>query len=256
MIWRIEKKIVILQTEKNIEIPSIMIIKVCGMRLAENIRDLSNMDVDWLGLIFWPESPRYVNQVASRGGFYPDYSSLATKIAELGGMPEEAHKVNKPKRVGVFIDDMPQTIVTRVYNFNLDIVQLHGEESPVMLENLRRTLEPDIRPVKIMKTIMVETADDLKACEAYEQVADYFLFHNKSEQKGGTGKQFDWNLLDNYTGHVPFLISGGIGLEDVERIKAFKHPQFAGVDINSKFEFEPGVKDVEKIEQFVKALKN
>ncbi len=105
-----------------------MIIKVCGMRLAENIRDLSNMDVDWLGLIFWPESPRYVKQVASRGGFYPDYSSLATKIAELGGMPEEAHKVNKPKRVGVFIDDMPQTIVTRVYNFNLDIVQLHGEE--------------------------------------------------------------------------------------------------------------------------------
>ncbi len=232
-----------------------MILKVCGMRVAQNIREVSALDVDWLGLVFWPDSPRYVKQVSARGGFYPDYSPLATKVSELGGMPEMTRRDNKPKRVGVFVDDMPQTIVTRVYNFNLDLVQLHGSEGHVMIENLRRTLEPDIRPVQIVKTIEVESAEDLKKCEAYGSLVDYFLFHNKCKQKGGSGESFDWSVLDAYQGDVPFILSGGIGPDDVERIKAFQHPKFAGIDINSRFEIEPGLKDVDSIKRFVEALR-
>ena len=224
------------------------------MRVGQNIRDISNLGVDWLGLIFCPDSPRYVKQLSARGGFYPDYSSLAKSVEELGGQPKLAAKENNPKRVGVFADDMPQNIVTRVYNFYLDIVQLHGEEEPVMIENLRRTLDPDIRPVKVMKTIMVESVDDLKKCKAYEPVVDYFLFHTKSGLTG-CGKKFDWSMLDAYQGNVPFLIGGGIGPDDVEAIKAIKHPMFAGVDINSLFETEPGIKDVERVKAFVEALR-
>ena len=233
-----------------------MIVKVCGMRMAENIREVSALGVNWLGLIFWPDSPRCVKQLRARGGFYPDYSPLATKASEVGGLPSLAAKENNPKRVGVFVDDMPQNIVTRVYNFYLDMVQLHGEESPVMIDNLKRTLDPDIRPVKVIKAIPIETVDDFEKCKEYEGCVDYFLFHNKCEEKGGSGKQFDWNLIEAYKGNVPFLISGGIGMEDVERIKAISHPLFAGIDINSKFETEPGVKDVEAIKRFLEKLKN
>lgn len=231
-----------------------MIVKVCGMRVTANIREISQIDVDWLGLVFVPDSPRYVKQVSARGGFYPDYSSLTRKVSELGGIPEVAQRVNKPLRVGVFVDDMPQTIVQRVYNFNLDYVQLHGEELPVMIDNLRRSLV-DIRPVKVIKTIFIGSADDFKQCKDYEPQADYFLFHAKSEAKGGTGECFDWSLIDAYDGQVPFLLSGGIGPDDVERIRSIHHPQFAGVDINSQFETEPGVKDAEKVRQFVEAVK-
>ncbi len=232
-----------------------MIIKVCGICTRENVLELEKTDVDWLGLIFWPESPRFVRQISARGGFYPDYYTFAKTTDELGGMPEEARKKHHPLRVGVFVDDMPQNIVTRVFNFNLDLVQLHGEESPVMIDNLRRTLIPDIRPVKIIKTIFVEKADDLKVCAEYEDVVDYFLFHTKSAAKGGTGEGFDWSVLQAYDGKVPFLLSGGIGPDDVEAVRSFSHPMFAGIDVNSCFEIEPGLKDMDKVRAFVDAVK-
>ena len=122
-----------------------MIIKVCGLRVAQNIREVSALDVDWIGLVFWKDSPRFVTQYSSRGGFIPDYTSIDSEVPTLGGKPIFRYQENKPKRVGVFVDDMPQNIVTRVANFKLDFVQLHGEESPVMIQNLRATLEPDIR---------------------------------------------------------------------------------------------------------------
>ena len=231
-----------------------MIVKVCGMCMAQNIHEISKLDVDWIGLIFWNDSPRVVKQVASRGGFYPDYSSFVKSADDLGGIPERAKKVNKPLRVGVFVDEMPQTILTRVYNYYLDFVQLHGDEEPVMIENLHRTLA-DIRPVKVIKTIFVNSEEDFQKCKPYEDVVDYFLFHPVSEQKGGTGKRFDWSVVQVYDGKVPVLISGGIGPDDVEAIKAINNPMFAGVDINSRFETEVGVKDVEKVKAFTEALK-
>ncbi len=233
-----------------------MLIKVCGMRVAQNIRDVSALGVDWLGLVFCPNSPRLVTQIHSRGGLIPDYNSLEGETPKLGVSHLLMPRHNHPLRVGVFMDDMPQNIVTRVYNFNLDIVQLHGEESPVMIDNLRHTLDPDIRPgFKIAKTIFIESAEDFKQCAAYEDVVDYFVFHNKCAEAGGSGKKFDWSLLSQYEGKTPFLLSGGIGPEDAEAIKSIQHPMMVGVDINSKFEIEPGLKDVEKIRDFVERLR-
>ncbi len=227
------------------------------MRVAQNIREVSDLDIDWLGLIFWPESPRYVSQIASRGGFIPDYNPLDGETPRLGVSHLIYPRENHPRRVGVFVDDMPQNIVTRVFNFNLDIVQLHGEETPVMVDNLRHTLDPDIRPgFKIAKTIFLQSKEDVSQCKAYEDLVDYFVFHNRCAQKGGSGEQFDWSILDAYDGNKPFLLSGGIGPDDVEAIKSVKHPMMAGVDINSKFEIEPGLKDVDKIREFVARLRS
>ncbi|MBR4388452.1 MAG: phosphoribosylanthranilate isomerase [Prevotella sp.] len=229
-----------------------MIIKVCGMREPENIRALQQLDIDWMGFIFWPESPRFVRMISSRAGIIPDYSSLKEDRASK----EEDRPQNRIKRVGVFVDEMPQSIVARVFNYHLNIVQLHGSESKVMIENLRRTLVPDIQPdIQIMKTIAIASADDFKKTEEYEGTVDFFLFDTKCAEMGGSGRTFDWGLISHYQGKTPFLISGGIAPQMAEDIKKFEHPLFYGIDINSQFETEPAVKDIEKIKLFLNALK-
>ena len=229
-----------------------MIIKVCGMREPENIRALQQLDIDWMGFIFWPESPRFVRMISSRAGIIPDYSSLKEDRANKG----QESPQNRVKRVGVFVDDMPQSIVARVYNYHLDIVQLHGAESKAMIENLRSTLVPDIQPdIKIMKTIAIASADDFKKTEEYEGTVDFFLFDTKCAEMGGSGRKFEWDLIQRYKGTTPFLSGGGIAPEMVNDIKRINHPLFDGIDINSKFEIEPAVKDIDKIKQFLQALK-
>ncbi|MEE0994270.1 MAG: phosphoribosylanthranilate isomerase [Prevotella sp.] len=218
-----------------------MIIKVCGMRDADNIRDISALGVDMIGLIFYPPSPRYVQQFSSGAGIIPDYAPDMGKT---------------PLRVGVFVDDMPQNIVTRVYNYKLDYIQLHGNEPRETLENLRATIDPDIKPkVKIIKAISVSSAEDIKKYKEYVGAADLFLFDTECKTVGGSGEQFDWQVLQAYDGDVPFLLSGGIGPDDVERIKNFHHPKCIGIDLNSKFEIEPALKDVEKLKQFLVKVK-
>ena len=230
-----------------------MIIKVCGMRDADNIREVSELDIDMMGFIFWKDSPRFVRMISSHAGIIPDYSEERLN-KNSGKVVDDQHRI---KRVGVFVDDMPQTIVTRIYNYELDYVQLHGEESCIMIDNLRRTLEPDIRTgVKIIKTISVSSAEDIEKTKEYEGCVDLFLFDTKCPTMGGSGDKFDWSVLSAYKGNVPFLLSGGIGMEDVDKIKSFQHPQFAGVDVNSCFETEPGVKDVEKLRLFVEKLRH
>lgn len=237
-----------------------MIVKVCGMRETENIRDVAKLGVDMMGFIFWPESPRYVQMISSQAGIIPDYSLERLQRARRSGAESsqtEETEAARPQRVGVFVDDMPQSIVTRVYNYSLDYVQLHGQESRVMIENLRCTLDPDICPgIKIIKTISVNAESDLLKCQEYEGVVDLFLFDTKTPSMGGSGTQFDWQVLSAYNGTTPFLLSGGIGPDDVERVRAFRHPQFAGIDLNSRFETEPGVKDVEKLRTFLSALRS
>ena len=211
------------------------------MRDADNIRDISALGVDMIGLIFYPPSPRYVQQFSSGAGIIPDYAPDMGKT---------------PLWVGVFVDDMPQNIVTRVYNYKLDYIQLHGNEPRETLENLRATIDPDIKPkVKIIKAISVSSAEDIKKYKEYVGAADLFLFDTKCKTVGGSGEQFDWQVLQAYDGDVPFLLSGGIGPDDVERIKNFHHPKCIGIDLNSKFEIEPALKDVEKLKQFLVKVK-
>ncbi len=211
------------------------------MRDADNIRDISALGVDMIGLIFYPPSPRYVQQFSSGAGIIPDYAPDMGKT---------------PLRVGVFVDDMPQNIVTRVYNYKLDYIQLHGNEPRETLENLRATIDPDIKPkIKIIKAISVSSAEDIKKYKEYVGAADLFLFDTKCKTVGGSGEQFDWQVLQAYDGDVPFLLSGGIGPDDAERIKNFHHPKCIGIDLNSKFEIEPALKDVEKLKQFLVKIK-
>ena len=207
-----------------------MIVKVCGMRDADNIREVESLDefAILIGFIFYPQSPRYVDKV-------PDY------------LPERCN------RVGVFVDADIMDIKRHIAEYVLDFVQLHGNESPEFCERL---LNDDEVPsyLGIIKTIQVSTVDDLKQAEAYEGVVAYFLFETKCDSHGGSGKQFDWSVLQHYNGNTHFLITGGIGPEDAEKVRAFKHPKFVGIDLNSRFETSPAMKSVEKLRKFLSEL--
>jgi phosphoribosylanthranilate isomerase len=222
------------------------------MRDGENIRQVAELGVDWIGMIFWDKSLRNVTMIPTHAGIIPDRSSLS---------PLTTH--HTPQRVGVFVDEMAQNIITRVVNFKLDLVQFHGHETPTLIRNLRQTIDPDIRPgIKFIKAISVSSRDDIAAYKDYEDCVDYFLFDTQKApkeagdrlQQGGTGQQFDWSLLDAYDGDKPFLLAGGIGPDDVESIRNFQHPKCIGIDLNSRFETEPGLKDIEKLKVFLMEL--
>ncbi|MCR5313267.1 MAG: phosphoribosylanthranilate isomerase [Bacteroidaceae bacterium] len=204
-----------------------MIIKVCGMREPENIRNVDGInEVNWMGFIFFPKSSRNVSSL-------PSY------------MPQ-----NK-KRVGVFVNEDKTEIIRLCQEFAFDIIQLHGDESPEYCKELRELVKND---VKIIKMIQISELADIKHTEKYYDLVDYFLFETKTKGYGGSGKQFDWDILNEYNGNIPFLITGGIGPDDADKVISFKHPQFAGIDLNSKFEVSPALKDVEAIMNFVKQL--
>lgn len=220
------------------------------MREPENIRAVEELGVDMIGFIFVPQSKRYVRMISSNAGILPDYADERQNETSAAGK-------KAPLRVGVFVDDMPQNIITRIYNYNLDYVQLHGDESAVMIDNLRRSVDPDIhKGLKIIKAISVASENDVKRWREYEGHADMLLFDTKGDEAGGNGRHFDWELLNAYDGNIPFLLSGGIDIDDTLEIRKIKHPMFAGVDINSRFETEPAVKDVEKIRNFIRLLKD
>lgn len=216
-------------------------IKVCGMREPENIRALNTLDVDMMGLIFYPKSPRYVRSIPVSAGIVPDRAASLLRP--------------RAKLVGVFVNEMPQTVVTHAYNYRLDYIQLHGNETPTYIDNLKRTLIPDILPdVKIIKAISIREADDVKRWRQYEGHIDLLLFDTKCKTVGGSGEQFNWSVLSTYDGDIPFLLSGGIGPQDAESIRQFKHPMFAGIDVNSKFEDAPAHKDIDKLQNFISCI--
>lgn len=227
------------------------------MRDGQNIRQVAALGVDWIGMIFWDKSPRNVTMVPSYAGIIPDRPPASSVPGDFpaGG----------PKRVGVFVDEMAQNIITRVVNFQLDLVQLHGHETPTLIRNLRATLDPDIRPgVKFIKAISVGSRDDIATYKDYEDCVDYFLFDTRatvpagsptgSALPGGSGQQFDWSVLADYVGETPFLLSGGIGPDDAERVRAFHHPKCIGIDLNSKFEDAPALKNIQKLKTFLEQL--
>jgi phosphoribosylanthranilate isomerase len=200
-----------------------MIIKVCGMREADNIRATEQLGVDWLGFIFWPNSSRYV----------------ATLPAYL---PSAA------KRVGVFVDASIEDVTNKANDYQLDIIQLHGHESREYVSEIRN------RGLAVMKAISISNRDDIATSKVYEGIANYFLFDTKCKTVGGSGEHFDWSVLNAYDGSTPFLLSGGIGPDDVERVRNFCHPECIGIDLNSRFEISPALKDINKLKQFIQQL--
>lgn len=234
------------------------------MRDMTNIRDVAALGIDLMGFMFYHESPRFVRMISAQAGIIPDYSEERLMKArgknDSNETPQDKNegqekKQKSVKRVGVFIDDMPQNIVTRVYNYRLDYVQLNGTESPVMIDNLRRSLVPDIQPdIKIIKTIYVRDRKDIEQWKIYENHADMFLFDTK-ETDGGLDNHFDWNLLEEYKGDTPFLLGGGIGPDDTLLLEKFQHPRCMGIDLNSRFETAPAMKDVELLKTFLEKIR-
>ena len=201
-----------------------MIIKVCGMRDVDNIIQAGMAGMDWMGMIFWQKSARYVDN--------PDTAKA---------IPEGV------KKVGVFVNELPENIVEKADKYNLDIIQLHGSEEVDTIRELRLRLHDKV----FVKAISVSQTEDIRLAEMYDKEVDYLLFDTKCKSVGGSGRQFEWSILQNYKGDTPFLLSGGIGPDDAENVKAFKHPMMAGIDLNSKFELSPGLKDVEKLSAFI-----
>lgn len=198
------------------------LIKVCGMRQAENIREAEALGIDWMGFIFWPKSSRYV---AERPTYLP----------------------TRCKRVGVFVDEQIEQVRHVAEDYALDIIQLHGNESPEYV----RTLAGHT----LIKAFNIATADDLSQTRPYEGIVDLFLFDTKGRAVGGNGEKFDWTVLNAYQGATPFLLSGGIGPDDAGRIRAFRHPRCIGIDLNSRFEVSPAFKDVDLLREFVKNIR-
>ena len=219
-------------------------IKVCGMRDPDNIREVEqlfalhyNLFTPLMGFIFYPKSSRYVSEV-------PAY--LPTKC----------------KRVGVFVDASADDIIKKIHDFSLDIIQLHGNESPEQISHLSPLTIPEqishLSPLTshllIIKAFNIATAEDLKSTAPYSGLVDYFLFDTKGPSVGGNGEKFDWSVLSNYEGETPFLLSGGIGPDDAERVSSFHHPKCAGIDLNSKFESAPALKDVTTLSHFLNEI--
>jgi len=213
------------------------IVKVCGMRNPDNIIDLLQLPVDWMGLIFYEKSKRNVPNSAAKG-----------IVAASEG---------KVKRVGVFVNEDIETIVQKVAKFKLNFVQLHGKESPDYCYDLLAKSAKTFGcgdDLQIIKAFSVDENFDFSITQAYEPYVNYFLFDTKGKNPGGNGFTFDWTLLKKYTGNLPFLLSGGLDEFSAEAIKSLDLQMLVGVDVNSKFEIEPALKDVEMVARFTQSL--
>jgi phosphoribosylanthranilate isomerase len=208
-----------------------MKIKVCGMRDAENISELIKLEPDYMGFIFYKKSKRFVTN-------FPEVK-IPSKI----------------KKVGVFVNETIDDVIEIVEKHQFEAVQLHGNESPEYCEELKVLL---IRDVEILKAFSVDDDFDFSNTEAYQKACNYFLFDTKGKDYGGNGVKFNWQVLDNYKGETPFLLSGGISKNDSKAILSFLRRQESkkciGVDINSGFEIEPALKNIEDIKEFKQNL--
>lgn len=208
-----------------------MNIKVCGINSFKQLQQLDGLNVDFAGLIFVKDSPRYVEGVIE---------TKQVKEADLD-----------LKKVGVFVNPELIDVLDAIDNYKLDVVQLHGNESPEMCDDL----SSEVEVIKVF-SIDAETTNIDELIAPYDAVCDYYLFDNKgSDGLGGSGQKFDWAKIASAKIEKPFFISGGIGPDDAGLVKAFKHPDFFGVDINSLFEKEPGVKDMGLVLKFIHGLK-
>ncbi|MBC7887604.1 MAG: phosphoribosylanthranilate isomerase [Ferruginibacter sp.] len=209
-----------------------MNIKVCGITQLKQLQQLDGLNIAFAGLIFHKESPRYV----------------VGKISK-----EELQATDfDVKKVGVFVNAAYPEIMQMIEDYDLDVVQLHGDETP----ELCGQLSDDVEVIKAFSIGEGSASIDGMLAD-YDDVCDYYLFDTASKdgRAGGTGEKFDWKLISKSKIEKPFFLSGGIGVEDVAKIKAFKHPDYFGIDVNSRFEKSPGVKDMALLLQLKQGLK-
>lgn len=197
------------------------------MKHPENIRNVAALQPDFMGFIFYPKSPRFAEPL---------------DVSVLNALPPTI------KKIGVFVNESLENILTITSKYNLDGVQLHGTEMVNMCMELRKAGHI------VIKAFPVAEAYNFKVTKAYEGACDYFLFDTKTDAYGGSGLKFNWGMLDEYVGETPFLLSGGIAADDAEAILKIEHPKFVGIDLNSKFEVSPGLKNVELLKGFLDEL--
>ena len=209
------------------------IIKVCGMREPDNIRAVEALGIELMGFIFWPRSSRYV---AERPAYLPTHC----------------------KRVGVFVDEAIETVCRLAADYALDFIQLHGHESPDYIRTLNAQCSMVNVQCSIIKAFNIATTADLAQTAPYAGLVDLFLFDTKGPSVGGNGEKFDWGVLSAYDGSTPFLLSGGIGPDDAEVLTSHLSPltskKCIGIDLNSRFELSPGLKDVAVLRRFLTQL--
>lgn len=205
-----------------------MKIKVCGMRDPQNILSLAELGPDYMGLIFYPESKRYVAD--------PDKSILAALPATVS-------------LTGVFVDECEEDIIKKVVDFGLSAVQLHGAESPEFCNALRARLN-EVRSdkhIELIKAFGIYPGFDFSILEPYNDVVDFFLFDTKTSEHGGSGIAFDWTILDQYDGEKQFFLSGGLSPENIDDLFNLTTNKIYALDLNSRFETEPGLKNIESL---------
>lgn len=216
-------------------------LKVCGMKFQDNILEIASLKPDYLGFIFYEKSAR---------NFENEIPEISSEI----------------KKTGVFVNESSGFILEKARKYNFHSIQLHGEETPQFCAILRKELKKlkETSEVEIIKVFSVNEEFDFNEVSPYEAVADYFLFDTKGTKKGGNGITFNWDILKEYPSKKPFFLSGGIGVEEIESIQSLlaefqktgKQDLLYAIDVNSKFEIEPGLKDLQQLEVFKKLLHN
>ena len=204
-------------------------LKVCGLTQLSQIQELISLNTDFLGFIFYEKSPRFVL----------NHLSL-----------EEISEINHQGKVGVFVNESIEKIVKITEKTNLNFIQLHGDEDENFISKLRKNLDEKIKIIKVFR--VGETFNF--QFSVFNSLVDYFLFDTDSKAFGGTGKTFDWQILNEIEIPIPYFLSGGISLENIHQLSTINHQPLA-LDINSKFEIEPGIKNLEKIKIFKSLLK-
>ena len=204
-----------------------MKIKVCGLKYPGNISEVVALEPDYVGFICYAPSPRYA-------------TGLNAEI--LDSLPEILSKT------AVFVNEDAETVQKLIDNYNFDAIQLHGNESPEFCEVFKDK-------VTVIKAFGIGEGFDFERLNQFADSVDYFLFDTKTDKHGGSGQTFDWSLLDNYKLDIPFFLSGGLSPENLAEVKAIEHPQFYGVDLNSRFETEPGLKDINKLKEAFELLR-
>jgi len=208
-------------------------IKVCGLTKLNQIQELISMNIDFLGFIFYEKSPRFVL----------NHLSL-----------EEISEINHQGKVGVFVNESIEKITEISEKANLNFIQLHGDEDEEFVKRLRLKLSKNIKIIKVIR-IGNQSFDELqKTINQQPSTVNYLLFDTDSKAFGGTGKTFDWQILNEIEIPIPYFLSGGISLENLENLKILNQKPLV-LDINSKFETEPGIKNLEKIKTFKSLLK-
>ncbi len=204
-------------------------IKICGMLDPQNIIEVSELYPDIIGFIFYPHSARY--------------AGLTLKPEITAAIPASI------KKAGVFVNADFEVIAETIEKYSLDIVQLHGNESPDLCFRLKEN------GAGVIKAFSIRDINIFNQCDKYVDVTDYFLFDTFTPDYGGSGLRFDWKILQNYNSDHPFFLSGGIGPDDVSDIKKISHTSFHGIDINSRFESSPGMKEINSLKKIITGIR-